>query len=205
MEFYNIIDKRRTIRDFSDKPVPKDKVLRILEAGLKAPTYNHLREWDFILIENKSVRLDIVAAEKIPEKYEIDELKKIFMNHDAIAKEMYFNALPKQKRMILSAPELLIVVFKPKTTVLESKRVYDLNCLSSVWCCIENILLAMAEENLFGVTFVPQYTDDLKKTLNVPDNLEIAAIIPFGYKSDYAGILRQKGINLKEKIHFNKW
>ncbi|HEX2945466.1 MAG TPA: hypothetical protein VHT96_05895, partial [Clostridia bacterium] len=67
-----------------------------------------------------------------------EELKNLFEGQDALAKEMYLDAIPKQKRMILTSPELLVVVYRPKTQVAESQRVYDLNCMASVWCCIEN-------------------------------------------------------------------
>lgn len=40
MDFYQVLEKRRTIRDFSDKEVT-DKVLeKVLSAAFKAPTYN---------------------------------------------------------------------------------------------------------------------------------------------------------------------
>jgi nitroreductase len=205
MQFYNVIDKRRTIRDFSPEGVPEIKIHRIIEAGLKAPTYNHLREWDFILIKDTWVRRKIIFTDQIQDEYSEDELQKIFKDHDSAAKEMYINALPKQKRMILTAPEVLVVIFKPKTKVSDSKRVYDLNCLASVWCCIENILLAMAEEDLYGVTFVPQHTEKLNVLLGIPDELEIASIIPFGYKADDVEILKQKVIDISARIHLNKW
>jgi nitroreductase len=205
MEFYEVIKKRKTIREFSSQTVPKDKIFKIIEAGLKAPAYNHLREWDFIFINQETVRLNIIATEKIPDSYQIDELHKVFEGHDTVAKEMYIDALPKQKKMILTAPEVLVVVYKPKTQVADSKRVYDLNGLASIWCCIENILLAMAEENLVGVTFVPQHTDKLKTILGVPSELEIASIIPFGYRAETARLLKQKKINLHDRIHYNIW
>jgi len=43
------------------------------------------------------------------------ELKESFEGYDTLAKSMYLDAIPKQKRMILTAPELLVVVYKPKT------------------------------------------------------------------------------------------
>lgn len=36
MDFYEAIEKRRTVRDFEDKPIPMDIIKRILSAGLKA-------------------------------------------------------------------------------------------------------------------------------------------------------------------------
>lgn len=50
MELYEAIEKRRTIRDFEDKPVDMEVIKKILSAGLKAPTNNHLRQWEFVII-----------------------------------------------------------------------------------------------------------------------------------------------------------
>ena len=205
MEFYEVISKRRTVRSFSDAKVPEDIILRVLEAGIKAPTYNHLREWDYILVNDPDIRMDVVKAEGIPDINNIAKLEDNFRNHDIIAKEMYLDAIPKQKSMLLKAPELLVVVFKPKTRIEKSNCVYDLNCLSSAWCCIENILLALASENLYGVTYIPQKTYEVKQVLGVPEQLEIAALIPFGYKEKELRLLPQKSVDLKEKIHLNKW
>ncbi len=205
MDFYEVIHTRRTIRSFSDEKVPEETIVKVLEAGIKAPTYNHLREWDFILVKDSAVRLNIVKAEGIPDKINISSIENGFLDLDNIAKEMYLDAIPKQKSMLIKAPELLVVVFKPKTKVKDSSSVYDLNCLSSVWCCIENILLALAAEDLYGVTYIPQKVDAVKQVLGIPEYLEIAALIPFGHKVKESKIISQKSINLKEKIHFNKW
>ncbi len=205
MEFYDVVAKRRTVRDFSEKPVDEAIINQVLEAGLKAPSYNHLREWEFILVKNISVRLEIINVEKLNKDIDLDKLKEAFEHHDLLSKEMYLDAIPKQKKMILTAPELLVVCYKPKTNVIEAKRVYDLNGLASVWCCIENILLAMAAEGLFGATYVPQDTEHLKEILNIPNEYEISAIIPIGYPAEKVKALKQKKINLEEKLHINRW
>lgn len=205
MEFFEVIEKRRTVRNFTEQPVPEEKVIRILESGLKAPTYNHLREWDFILVKDPSTRLNIVKAEGIPDSVNVKELENSFLNVDVFVKDMYIDAIPKQKSMLLKAPELLVVVFRPKTKIEISRRVYDVNCLASAWCCIENILLALAAEDLYGVTYIPQKTDELKKILGVPENLEIAALIPFGYRNKSQELVPQKKVILEQKLHLNKW
>jgi len=205
MDIYSIIDKRRTIRSFSDKKVEKETIFKVLSAGLKAPTYNHLREWDFMLINDSKTRMEIIEVENIPDKHDMEVLNKSFEGHDVLAIEMYLDAIPKQKAMILKAPELLVVVFKPKTKIIDSSSVYDLNCLASVWCCIENILLAMANEDLYGVTYIPQNTSRLKSILNIPQELEIATLIPFGYKPENINFIKQKNVSIEQKLHFNKW
>ena len=107
--------------------------------------------------------------------------------------------------MILTAPEVLIVIYRPKTPIHKSTRVYDLNCLASIWCCIENVLLAMTEEELSGVTFVPQHTTGLKNVLGIPIELEIAAIIPFRYRADDARLVNREDIRPEERIHYDTW
>lgn len=204
MELQEVVIKRRSIRDFSDKLIDPAIVTSALNAGIHAPSYNHLKEWDFILVADLKMRLALTQTEKMIEEISAD-LRQSFEGEETIVKEMYLDAIPKQKKMILTAPELLVVVYKPKTQINDSKRAYDLNCLASVWCCIENILLSLAENDVFGVTFIPQNTLAVKKILNIPQELEVAAIIPFGYKAHNAKIIHQKEVSLEEKIHINNW
>lgn len=205
MELKAVIDKRHTVRDFQDKPVPAYVMEYAIENGFKAPTYNHLRDWDFIILNSLPAKMKLIEAEDLDKAVDHEELERIFRNEDAIMKEMYLDAIPKQKKMILSAPTVAIVVFKPKTRIEDAKRIYDLNCLASVWTCIENFLLSLAEHDVYGVTFIPQNIDKIKKKLGIPDRLEVAAIIPVGYKAENAGMLQQKKVTIAERIHYEKW
>lgn len=55
MEFYEVIEKRRTIRDFESEDIPKEVIERVISAAMKAPTNDHMRDWHFIIV--KIVRL----------------------------------------------------------------------------------------------------------------------------------------------------
>ncbi len=204
MELLDVINRRRTIRDFSEKEVPFEIIQRALNAGLKAPSYNHQKEWDFILVKDQSVRLALTQAEKMVEVVS-NKFKKALGSYEALAQEMYLDAIPKQKKMILTAPEVLVVVYKPKKQITESKKVSDLNCLAAVWCCIENILLSLAENDVFGTTIIPKYTSEVKNVLNIPHELEVAVMIAFGYKALNAKIIPQKEVELESILHTNKW
>ena len=204
MKLKEVIEKRRTVRDFQNKEIPKTIIEYAIENGFKAPTYNHLREWDFIIINSLESKLKLIESEDLDKAINIDELENLFENEEIIMKEMYLDAIPKQKKMIISAPSVIIVVFKPKINVEKAKKIYDLNCLASVWACIENFLLSLAEHDVYGVTFIPQNIDTIKDKLRIPIDLEIATIIPIGYKADDARILKQKTINISERIHDEK-
>jgi nitroreductase len=180
MDFYEVVEKRRSIRDFHSKPVEEEKLMRVLAAGLKAPTHNHLREWEFILIKDADQRRRVIDAAK-GRDFSESEVKKAISQMEEWEKPAYLAALPVQKRMMLSSPELLIVCFRMRKTFKECKTLYDLNNFASVWACIENILLAMAAEGLYGVTFITHNTEPLKKMLSIPSDYEVAALIPIGY------------------------
>ena len=53
MKFEEVLEKRRSIRKYKDTPVPKEKILKILEAARIAPSASHRQPWHFIVVENK--------------------------------------------------------------------------------------------------------------------------------------------------------
>ena len=57
----------------------------------------------------------------------------------------------------------------------------------------------------FGTTVIPEYTTEVKKVLNIPQTLEVAVLIPFGYKAADAKIIPQKELKLESILHTNRW
>jgi len=204
MEFYEVVSKRRSVREFQPRPVEEEKLRRVLEAGLKAPSHNHLREWEFILLKDVERRKEVLELEPSSRDF-TDEMVNEWTKSvtDKLEKEMHLKALPVQKRMLMSAPELLVVCFRMRKALKDCKTLFDLNNFASVWACIENILLAMAAEGLYGVTKIPYETASLKKALGIPEDYEVAAIIPIGYPQDY--FAKQKMVSQQEKTHYDKW
>lgn len=205
MDFYEAVRKRKTVREFQDKPVEDEKTRRILEAGLKAPANAHLKDWEFILLRNpgnrKKAVADALKARDLKDKQGIEALIKT-MPHEEL-KEVYRKSLPVQLTMMLEAPELLVVCYKMRKPLGEVKSLFDLNCLASAWCCIENILLAMAAEGIFGCTYAPRETKGLKEFLGIPEDMEVAAVIPFGYPKQSPP--EQEAPFLDRKIHIDRW
>jgi nitroreductase len=203
VDFYEAVDKRRTVREFLPKPIDAEKLLRVLAAGLKAPSHNHLREWEFILIEDFEQRRRVVDLGVTAKDFSEKEVAEATRTMSDWEKEAYLKALPVQRRMLMSSPELLVVCFRMRKHLKECETLYDLNSYASVWTCIESILLAMAAEGLYGVTFMARDTVPLKKMLGIPDGYEVATLIPIGYPQEY--FVKQKPVSLKEKIHYNRW
>ena len=68
VELIEVIKQRRTVRDFSKEDVAFEIIEKSLEAGLKAPSYNHLKQWDFMLVKEQNIRLALTQTEEMIEK-----------------------------------------------------------------------------------------------------------------------------------------
>ena len=204
MELMEAIQKRRTVRDYLDSEIPMEILEKALAAGLKAPSYNHLKQVYFTLVKDPALRLALTGTKNMAETVS-EATKKSLESYEELAKQMYLDAIPKQKRMILTAPEVLVVAYRPKTPIADSQSVADLNCLAAVWCCIENILLSLAEDDVYGTTIVPAKTPAIKKVLNIPQELEVATLLTMGYKAPDAKIIPQKAVDLHSVLFTDRW
>ena len=65
-EFYEWMNTRRTVRDFSDKPVPKKVIENIIMTASTAPSGAHKQPWTFCVISNKDLKekIRILAEEE---------------------------------------------------------------------------------------------------------------------------------------------
>ena len=62
MELKEAIKKRCSIRDYEDKPVPEEKLLKILEAARLAPSASNRQQWKFIIVRDDNRRQALARA-----------------------------------------------------------------------------------------------------------------------------------------------
>jgi nitroreductase len=53
MEFFDVVNKRVSVREYSDKPVKREDIERIIDAGAKAATARNVQPWRFVVISKK--------------------------------------------------------------------------------------------------------------------------------------------------------
>jgi len=63
MEFDEVLVKRRSIRKYKDIPVPKEHLIKILEAARIAPSAGHRQPWHFVVVENKETIKKLAKSE----------------------------------------------------------------------------------------------------------------------------------------------
>ena len=210
MEFFEVIDKRRTVREFDDKSVDLSCIQKIIACGLKAPTHDHLRRWEFIVIDDMEMRKKLVGTEGDNIIKRDDKETKAIIDDwgliDEKQREMYLYAIPRQAKMILTAGAVIIPCFYQRAKpLLKPINLSSLNAFASMWLCIENILLAAVTEGIYGVTRIPKSPESLKKLLHIPEEYEIPCILALGYPKKGKRVLRQHKIDPATKIRLNNW
>lgn len=207
MELYEAIYKRRTMREFLDKEVDFEAIKRILEAGNAAPTWNHNRNWSYIVLhtdEEKAYAFE--HAKKIADKFDADKyLNAPRLYPTTLAQKMYAYAMPRQYTMLVDAPYVIIPVFKSKE--LNGAYVSKLNPFSTIWCVIENIFLAVTAEGLGCSMWIPLNEEYgiVKAKLKVPPTYMIPVFIGIGYADPQETVLEQNVADLDKQLHFGRW
>ena len=207
MELYEAINKRRTVREFLDKDIDFEVIKRILEAGNKAPTWNHNRNWSYIVLrtaEEKEYAFEY--AKKIADKFDAEKYLNAPRPYPTtLAQKMYAHAMPRQYTMLKDAPYVIIPVFKSKE--LNGEYVSKLNPFSTIWCVIENIFLATTAEGLAYSMRIPlnEEHDIVKAKLKIPPTYMIPVFIGIGYANPSEKALEQNVANLEKQLHFGRW
>ena len=208
MEVYEAIAARMTIRDFAPQEIPMELVEKLITAGFKAPPNNHMREWHFVLLQDKAKRRELLDQVIHPtdEKGALRIVNRWGLTNES-QRQVYIDAIPKQYNMLYTAACLILPCFNQPVPLLKPKDLSALNAFASIWCCVENILVAAAAEGIFGVTRIPFEAErkTLKHYLNVPADYEIPCYIALGYPAETAQRLGQVEIDPRERIHLNGW
>ena len=182
MELYKAINIRRTVRDFENESISTEVLEKIIEAAFKAPT--------------KGISDDDMEA-----------LIKDWNLNDSIQQECYRNAVPKQYRMLFDASAIIIPLLKQKTDILHPDNISHLNGFASIWCSIENIFLSATAEGYGCNLRIPlgNEAEYARNILNFPDDYFMPCFIGIGKPKSNAVSVKQKEINIKERIHWNKF
>ena len=208
MDFYDVVKSRRTIRDFSDKKVDKETIERILSAGLMAPTNDHLRNWEFVVILGKEIIEKIIKPipKTISEK-RVDAIINSWKVDAPLQKETYQDAIPKQFNMLIQSGCLILPFFKQTTPLLKPKNLSALNDFASIWCCLENIMLAATAEKLGCAMRIPfeKEIEHILETIEHPKDYFMPCYLAIGYPLPNVKSPAQIKQKIKDKIHYNKW
>jgi nitroreductase len=62
MDFFDVVEQRRSIRTYEDRPVEEEKLERILDAARLAPSAGNRQEWKFVVVRDRELRRQLMQA-----------------------------------------------------------------------------------------------------------------------------------------------
>lgn len=173
MEFFEVIRNRRSIRRFKSDPVPREEILKILDAANWAPSALNLQPWEFLVVSGAKKNMLGSNYGKIAEDYTKD--------WDTAPDKKGF--MPRREFIQFAnvyggAPVVVIVLIEAH----KDPR-YQKAFLESASAAMENMLLAATALGLGGCWMTGPLAGEsyLREVLAIPDDREIVAISPVGY------------------------
>ena len=119
---------------------------------------------------------------------------------------MYAYAMPRQYSMLVTAPYVVIPLFKG-AGIWGARAVNGLNSFASIWCVVENILLAATAEGLACSMRIPvgEEGKQVMSVLDVPEGYVMPCYIGIGYPAENAHVVAQVEKTVDSALHFGKW
>ena len=172
--FYEQMDARRSVRDFSDKDVSQEIIEKIIQTASTAPSGAHKQPWTFCAIQNPAIKFEI---RKAAEKEEFESYSNRMT--DEWKKDLKPLGTDWQKPFLEIAP-WLIVMFSQTTAPDKSKHYY---VQESCGIAAGFLIAAIHQAGLSTLTHTPSPMNFLKKILKRPDNERPYLLLPVGYAS----------------------
>jgi iodotyrosine deiodinase len=191
-EFARKLSSRRSIRDYSDKPVSRDIIEACLRAAGTAPSGANRQPWHFAAINSPQIKQKIrQAAEK--EECEF---------YAGRAGDDWLNALKhlgtNNEKPFLEIAPWLIVVFEQRHEMLENNTIIqNYYTRESVGLATGFLLAALHECGLSTLTYTPSPMVFLRDILKRPKTERAFMLIVTGLANDEAlvPIIEKKDIN----------
>ncbi len=153
MELYEAINERRSVRHFLDKDVEEGKILRILEAAIKAPSAGNLQPWEFVLVKEEKNKRDLA------------------------------NAALYQTFIYEAPAVIVVCADRERSASRYGFRGTELYCIQDTAAATMNLMLAAVAEGLGTCWVGAFHEEEVRKVINAPKNVRPVAIVPVGYPS----------------------
>lgn len=178
-QFLTNIKRRRTIREFSDSPIPFDVIANCVKAAATAPNGANKQPWHFVIISDSDVKRKIrKEAEKIEMEFYSRRASKEWLQD---LKQFSTNW---NKPFLESAP-YLIAVFAEKYSLDENNRQEkNYYVMESVGMACGFLIAALHHCGVATLTHTPSPMNFLSELCNRPSNEKPYLLIVVGIPKD---------------------
>jgi|SRR6476646_814274 len=181
--FFALMDQRRSIREFSEKPVKKEVIENMIKTASTAPSGAHKQPWTFCVITDPIIKTQIrIAAEK-EEKESYDHRMS-----DEWLKDLEKFATNWQKPFIETAPYIIVIFKKIYDIEDDGTKHTNYYVQESVGIAAGMLISAIHQAGLVTLTHTPSPMNFLNKILNRPANEKPFLLLPVGFAADDARV-----------------
>ena len=181
-EFRREMDRRRSIRHYADRPVPKSVIEDIIMTASTAPSGAHKQPWTFCAVSDPEIKKQIrIAAEK--EEYESYNSRM----SDEWLKDLEPLGTDWHKPFLETVP-WLIIVFKKAYDIVDGEKKKNYYVNESVGLAAGMLITAIHKAGLVTLTHTPSPMNFLHKILGRPENERPFLLIPVGYPEEGAKV-----------------
>lgn len=182
-DFYADIDRRRSVRDFSDRPVPRDIIETALRAANTAPSGANLQPWHFAVVSGAETKKKIRVAAEAEERE--------FYEHRA--SDEWLAALQplgtdEQKPFLETAPYLIAVFLQKFGELPDGTRVKHYYPTESTGIATGILITALHAAGLATLTHTPSPMKFLNEILGRPKNERPFLLLVVGYPAEDARV-----------------
>lgn len=175
-EFYQLMSKRRSVRDFSDQPVPASVLEDAILAAGTAPSGANMQPWHFVVVQDPEVK------QKIREAAEIEE-RELYENR---ASEEWLDALAPlgtdaNKPFLETAPALIAIFLKKVTIDEQGEKHKNYYTSESVGIATGVLITALHNAGLATLTHTPSPMKFLSQILERPSHERPFLLLVTGY------------------------
>lgn len=189
-KFYENLNLRRTVRDFSDKDVPFEIIEKAILTAGTAPSGAHMQPWRFVVVRDQEIK------SKIREAAEKEEFESY---HNRMSEKWLRRLAPlgtDEHKPFLEIAPYLIIVFRINSIGEGEEKEPTYYSQESVGIAVGMLLAALHNAGLATLTHTPSPMRFLQEILDRPKNEIPFVLIPVGYPADDAKVpdLRRKSL-----------
>ena len=177
--FYTEMRRRRSVRLFSDKPVPREVIEHCLRTAGTAPSGANRQPWHFVAIEGPAVKRRIREASEAVER----------AFYTQRAPEEFLGALAPlgtdaSKPFLEQAPYLIAIFVQRHGLTPEGEKIQHYYPMESTGIATGLLIAAIHHTGLVSLPYTPAPMSFLNDILERPDNERAMMILVVGYPAD---------------------
>jgi nitroreductase len=182
-KFYVNVRRRRTVREFSNRPVSREIIEYCLLAAGTAPNGANLQPWHFVVVSDPDIKRRIwKEAEKEEEEFYKSKAPKEWLEALALL------GTDARKPFLKRAPYLIVIFASSYDVKPDGRKVKHYYVQESVGIATGILITAIHDAGLVSLTHTPSPMGFLNEILDRPKNERPFLILVVGYPEDGATV-----------------